>query len=142
MSNLNVEHKIKRHILNELLEGKKCPPTMDTPEQVDAAWDLAHKYVGVFKWLEIIDAIDHFRYSGEKTDLPAESSRCYKCVRVARVLSCGTAVSWLYWSGGGKHGEPDAIEFMTEESGAYEVDFTDKEKVITISFRTYTKKKS
>jgi len=42
-----------------------------------------------------------------------EYSRHYECKPVAKKLD-GRWVCWLYWYGGGKHGEPESIEWIDD----------------------------
>ena len=46
----------------------------------------------------------------------------------------GSWVGWTYWYGGGKYGEPEAIDWMDD---AYDLACTEEEKVVTV--RTFTK---
>ena len=62
----------------------------------------------------IIDATNEFRGSGENTDLKAPSSRHYECNRVARKVDDEKWISWIYWYGGGKHGNPEEIEWVED----------------------------
>ena len=83
---------------------------------------------------EFSDAIseetENFRCSGEDTDFPnREFSRHYDCEEVATVLDNGIAVAWTYWFGGGKHGEPSAIDWM---DGAYFVDFAQETLIANV----------
>jgi len=73
------------------------------------------------------DFLSGFRDSGESTDLDVGgfTSSNYESERVARTLIDGTAISWIYWSGGGKHGVPEDIDWMREEDGATFVTYED-----------------
>ncbi len=112
--------KIKREILAriEARSGDVHPSAM-TPEQVDATWnDLDDDFE---------DAKSEFRSSGTSTNLPCESSRHYSSEAVAAKMLDGTWVGWTYWFGGGKHGEPEAIDWMAD---AYEVECRVVEKPV------------
>ncbi len=80
------------------------------------------------------DYESEFRSSGEKTGLDCDWSRHYESDAVARKLSDGTWVGWTYWHGGGKYGEPGAVEWMKQ---AYDLDVTEKEVLKTV--RTFKK---
>ena len=80
------------------------------------------------------DCESEFRCGGEDTDMPCDYSRHYESKSVACKLSDGTWVGWTYWYGGGKHGEPEAIDWMSD---AYELNVTEEEKTVTV--RTFTK---
>tara|TARA_R110000851_G_scaffold62675_5_gene143568 strand:+ start:270 stop:668 length:399 start_codon:yes stop_codon:yes gene_type:complete len=73
---------------------------------------------------DLNDAMQYeFRGSGEETNLPCDCSRHYESYTMARDLG-DVSVAWTYWYGGGKHGEPDAIEWLDD---AY---FVSCEKVV------------
>lgn len=61
--------------------------------------------------------------------------RYYESKSVARQMSDGSWVGWTYWFGGGKHGDPDAIEWMQD---AYYLDVTETEKLVVV--REFKKK--
>ena len=48
----------------------------------------------------------------------------------------GSWVGWTYWYGGGKHAEPEVMDWMGE---AYPLDCVEEEKMVTV--RTFTKRK-
>ena len=82
----------------------------------------------------IQDATDEFRCSGEPSGIKStQFSRHYECEEVAKVLSDGTAIGWTYWYGGGKHGEPQSIDWIDD---AYFVDVKQETRIVNI----FTKK--
>jgi hypothetical protein len=132
--------KIKREILQEFCKSlrESAHPLQQeekdflakvgnvpiTDENVEDQWnamdyldDALHEYV------------QEFRSSGIKTGLPCESSRHYCSKSVARKLSDGSWVGWTYFYGGGKHGEPESIDWMGE---AYDLDITETEKLVVV----------
>ena len=130
---MNTEQRIKRHILINALTEEQMDNAdgldLSTANGVDAAWELAEIYDGVFSDIEIIDEESEFRCGGQETNLTCKgSSRHYEAEQVAKKLSDGTYVSWTYWSGGGKHGEPDVMGWMDE---AFDVDCEEKEEMVT-----------
>lgn len=130
---MNIEQKIKRHILINALTEEQMDNADDldlsTASGVDAAWELAEEYEGSFSEIEIIDEEADFRCGGQDTNLPCkEYSRHYECEQVAKKLNDGTYVSWTYWSGGGKHGEPESVDWMED---AFEVDCEEKQEMVT-----------
>lgn len=69
---------------------------------------------------------EEFRDSYDaETDLPTEWDRNYESKAVAKQLDDGRWVGYTYWYGGGKHGEPAAIEWIDD---AY---YLDAEEVVT-----------
>lgn len=86
------------------------------------AWDLLEEE-GYADDLNDILQYD-FRDSGEEASLPCRQSRHYESYQMARNLG-DVSVSWTYWYGGGKHGEPSEIEWIED---AY---FVSCEEVVT-----------
>lgn len=79
------------------------------------------------------DARSEIRCSGIETNIRPPSSRHYEAKSVAAQYIDGSWVGWTYWYGGGKHGEPEAIDWMDE---AY--DLNCEEKQVTVTQRTFT----
>lgn len=83
----------------------------------------------------IYDAREDVRTSGTETNIQNNQySRHYECEEVATQMSDGTWVGWTHWHGGGKHGEPSAIDWIEH---AYYLSCEEKE-VLTIQ-RTWAK---
>ena len=80
------------------------------------------------------DATGEIRTTGIETGLPAPHSRHYESESVAAQMPDGSWVGWTYWYGGGKHGEPEAIDWMDE---AYDLKVVEEEKMVTV--RTFTR---
>jgi hypothetical protein len=97
-----------------------------TEEQVEEYWDVS-------EYLE--DAISEVRCSGIETDLPGQYSRHYESEEVAVQCPSGDWVGFTYWHGGGKHGEPEAIDWMEH---AYDLNCVEEEKLVVV--QTFTKK--
>ena len=76
----------------------------------------------------------HLRSAGEGTNLPAPASRHYETEQLAIETPYGW-VSWTYWYGGGKHGNPEEIDWFED---AFFVDVEEKE--VTRIERTFFKK--
>jgi len=70
----------------------------------------------------------------EETDIPSDYSRHYESKSVAMQCHDGKWVGWTYWNGGGKHGEPSAVEWIEY---AYFVSCEEEEKLVII--RTFSK---
>ena len=83
------------------------------------------------------DYLSELRGGEVETGLPCEWSRHYESKSVAAKAPNGQWIGWVYWYGGGKHGEPDAIDWM---SGAYLLDVKEEEKLVVV--RTFTKRSS
>lgn len=80
------------------------------------------------------DVIYEVREGDYETKLPCQSSRHYESKSVAAQAPDGSWVGWTYWYGGGKHGEPEAIDWMDE---AYDLEVTEEEKLVVV--RTFKK---
>lgn len=91
-----------------------------TPDIVDEMYDDTD---------DLYDAINEIRTSGEPTGLDAPYSRHYESDAVAIKAPNGQWVGFTYWHGGGKHGEPEAIEWMEY---AYHVDCKEERKMMTV----------
>lgn len=128
---MNATQKIKREILQEaqkhnpeefdfgdLLTGDLVDRAYEALQDADAHWDFESE----------------FRCGQVETGLPCEWSRHYESKAVSRKLSDGSWVGWTYWYGGGKHGEPEAINWMED---AYDVECREEEQLVVV--RTFTK---
>ena len=76
---------------------------------------------------------DEFREGEFETHLPYPYSRHYECKSVAAQMPDGSYVGWNYWYGGGEHGDPLSINWMSE---AYNLDVVEEEKMVIV--RTFT----
>lgn len=99
-----------------------------TADNIDEVWDEIDDDGS------IQDATNEVRCSGEGTGLPCQWSRHYESEAVAAKMPNGKWVGWTYWYGGGKHGEPEAIDWMED---AYFLNVTEEEKVVVV--RTFAK---
>lgn len=69
-------------------------------------------------------------YWSDENILPARKySRHYDCKEVAYQCTDGTWIGWTYWYGGGKHGEPNAIDWIND---AYFVECVEEEKLVVV----------
>ncbi len=77
--------------------------------------------------------LDEFRWSGEQSFIKStKCSRHYENHEVARVLDINgekIAVGWTYWFGGGKHGEPESIDWLDD---AYFCDYTQETRIVDV----------
>lgn len=83
---------------------------------------------------DLSTAISEIRTSGEYTGLDSPYSRHYESDAVAVQSPNGQWVGFTYWHGGGKHGEPESIDWIEH---AYHLNCKEEEKVVTV--RTFTK---
>lgn len=113
--------KLKREILYILYDKKTIVPD----EDIDRVFDEEYS--------DVRDIMNEIRSGDYETGLGSEYSRHYESKAVAMDMLDGTAVGWTYWYGGGKHGEPESIDWMGE---AYDVDYTEEMQPV----RTWKKK--
>lgn len=85
---------------------------------------------------EYYEVIEEFRCSGESTNLPTDSSSYFECYEAVRKIG-NQWVGWTYWYGGGKHAEPERIEWI---DGAYFVDCVEREVLTTV--KEFTKRRT
>jgi hypothetical protein len=127
---MTAEQRIKSFILSQAIEDgtiKNLNVQEDYSENIDDIFEEQNE-----NW-QLQDLMMEFRESGEQTKIPCDYSRHYESYSVARKLG-DVWVGWTYWFGGGKHAEPEAIDWMNE---AYFLDVTEEQKVVTV----YTYKK-
>jgi hypothetical protein len=124
------EQMLKHAMLLTLLDGVR-PATPITADNVDKFFDDENIED------DIQDAKSEMRGGEVETGLPCPWSRHYESKSVAAKMPDGSWVGWTYWYGGGKHGEPEAIDWMDE---AYFLDCAEEEKVVTV--RTFTRKEA
>lgn len=122
------EYKIKYAILADLFASndKEISTTL-TEEEIEDLWDENYDEVQDIKY--------EFREGQVETNIPCEYCRHYESNSVAAQCPDGTWVGWTYWYGGGKHGEPEAIDWIEH---AYDLDCVEEQKMVTI--QTFSKK--
>ena len=101
-----------------------------TAENIDDKWNELEE----IDEDAIQDGKNEIRCSGTETGLKCEYSRHYESDAVAAQMPDGTWVGWTYWHGGGKHGEPEAMDWMSDSYFLY---CKEEEKVVTV--RTFTR---
>lgn len=115
------EQKIKWAILAKDASWQGQPPPPYPCEDVDERFDALVETER--HW----DAISEVRCGGVETGLKCPLSRHYESNAVAMQMPDGSWVGWTYWYGGGKHGCPDEIEWMSD---AYDVQCKEEEKLV------------
>lgn len=124
---MNAQQKLKHIILALIAVWNDEALPVVTAENIDDLYDEAES-----------DSKQEASYeirSGEvETGLPTQSSRHYECEEVAAQAPDGSWVGWTHWHGGGKHGEPEAIEWMEH---AYDLNVTEVEQMTIV--RTFAK---
>jgi hypothetical protein len=123
------KQKVKYLVLemsSELSELSKLSTPKVDASNIDALYDALD---------DTQDARSEVRGGQVETKLPCPYSRHYESKSVAAPTPFGW-VGWTYWYGGGKHGEPEAIDWMSD---AYDVDVTEETKTVVV--QTFTKAK-
>jgi hypothetical protein len=128
--NYTAPQKLKRAILIKAINDK----TITLSAEVITAENVDELFVEHSADWALQDEINEMRYSGQETGLPERvRSRHYESDEVAAQMDDGSWVGWTFWHGGGKHSEPDAIDWIPH---AYDLDVTEEQKVVTV--RTFT----
>lgn len=124
------EQKIKYLMLAVSARWQKIDPPdylAMTGEDIDEAYDVLVSEDG--HW----DAKSETREGEVETGLPADGGCHYEAKAVAAQLPDRSWVGWTYYYGGGKHSDPESIDWMED---AYDLSCTEEEKVVTV--RTFT----
>jgi hypothetical protein len=95
-----------------MVSGERC----QTAEEIEARYE---ELLGPQHIDQLQQAQEEVRPGTEETELPCEYDRHYESKSVAAQMLDGSWVGWVYWFGGGKHGEPEQVEWISD---AYDVD--------------------
>jgi len=107
-----------------LLEGP-----FDTQEKIDAAFEAIEEH---YLEDEASEAESELRGSyTHETGIQTQYSRYYESKAVARRFG-DKWVGWTYWYGGGKHGEPESVEWIEH---AYFVEAKEETQVVLVFSR-------
>jgi len=136
---MKIENIIRREILLDTLSEKEIDDcdwiNLSNDEGVETAYKKAKEYEDIFSYYEICDAESEFRYSGDEVSikgLEVDGGRHYEAKRVAKKIRDGSYISWVFYYGGGKHAQPEIIDWMREEDGASLVNCVETEKLVTV----------
>jgi len=121
------QQKIKAIVIATIARWHNTPLPAITEDSVDELYDAEDED-------DVYEAKAEIREGEIETGLPCEYSRHYESKSVAARTPDGTWVGWTYWYGGGKHGEPEAIDWIED---AYDLSCVEEEKLVTV--RTFTK---
>jgi hypothetical protein len=128
------EQKIKQTIITNWLNNGNVPDDEDITISAlneETVNDIYDELIG-----DMRDDLEEFREGEVETDIPCDWSRQYETKSVAAKMADGSWVGWTYWYGGGKHGEPESIDWMDR---AYDLEVSEKEMLTIV--RTFTKVK-
>lgn len=122
--------KIKWLILDKTAQWGKNEHPPYPCENVDELFDAL-----IAEGNYYYDAKNEIRYGKVETKLQCDYSRHYESKAVAMQMPDNSWVGWTFWYGGGKHAEPEAMDWIED---AYEVNCTEEQKMMTI--QTFSKK--
>lgn len=124
MNKVSAEWAIRAEILARITDLDRDVLAQFNEEELDDLWDRTCDSNDD----DMYDEMYQFRSDGEETNLPAPSSRHYEADQVACQTPFGW-VSWTYWYGGGKHGNPEEIDWIED---AFYVDCFEEEKLVIV----------
>lgn len=127
------EQKIQHLILIRHEQFGDDPETIEFAKGLDAS-GVDDQFAALSEDYELQDATDEVREGQVETGLPCDWSRHYESKAVAAQYIDGSWVGWTYWYGGGKHGEPEGVDWIEY---AYDLNCVEQERVVT--FREFTK---
>jgi hypothetical protein len=131
------EQKIRWIIIREFyadnISEMPCVTKENVDEEFEALKDKESDSGGSYPY--VCDVVMEVREGEAETGLDTPWTRHYEAKAVAAQAPDGSWVGWTYWYGGGKYGEPQAVEWMDE---SYDLNLHEEEKVVTV--RTFTKK--
>lgn len=127
------EQKIKHLILIRHEEFGDDPETLEFAKGLDAS-GVEDQFTALNENYELQDATEELRQGTVETGVPCDWSRHYESKSVAAQYLDGSWVGWTYWYGGGKHGEPESVDWM---DSAYDLACAEEEKTVTV--RTFSK---
>ena len=120
---MTAEQKVKALILMRYRQWGNTVPEL-TKETIDATWQKLQEMDNVR------DAMNDIRSGSDITGLPDRQwSRNYESDEVGAKLPDGSWVGWTHWHGGGKHGEPEAIDWISD---AYDITCTEEQRLVTV----------
>lgn len=99
------QHYIKKEIIRQYADDKGVEFKLDSPEEIEKVYEELDQND------YICDIAQDFRGGQIETDIIPDWSRYYESKSVAAEID-GKWIGWTYWYGGGKHGQPEAIDWM------------------------------
>jgi hypothetical protein len=130
MGEMTVQQKIKHLILIEAVRLGQVGLDVEVNEG-----NIDEIYMNLMLSGVLQDAEEEVRVGDVDTDIDPGYSRHYESRSVATQMLDGSWVGWTYWYGGGKHGDPGAIEWIED---AYPLNVHEEEKLVVV--RTFTKR--
>ena len=125
---MDAETKLKQYILQH------ADIPVEPDGTIEDVWERAFFGDDTDESDDLRETMINCREGEVETDIPCEWSRHYESKSVAAKMLDGSWVGWTYWYGGGKHGEPEEIDWIED---AYNLSCTEEEKLVLV--RTFTK---
>ena len=129
---LTAEQKVKMLILTRAIDMGYFDYKLSdiTEENLEEVWELGCEDSS------LQDAKSEVREGDRETKIPYDGGRHYEAKSVATYCEWDNSwVGWTYYYGGGKHSEPEAIDWIPY---AYDVDCFSEEKLVVV--HTFSKK--
>lgn len=122
---MKTENKIRKLILAKHAEWNKEfeVSSLETDEEIEKF------FVENNGDCQFQDATEAVREGQVETKIECDWSRHYESKSVASKMDDGSWIGWTYWYGGGKHGEPSAVEWMEH---AYELECKESQQMVTV----------
>lgn len=128
---MSAAQQVKLLILNKRASWRDEQKIEASAENIDEIYDVECDNDDG----DLQDARNEVRCGLVETDIEVSNwSRHYESKSVAAKTPDGRWVGWTYWYGGGKHGEPEAIDWIDD---AYYLDCQEEEKTVIV--RTFSK---
>ena len=118
-------NKIKRRILQEAI----AQGDFECEGSIDNDGDVADAYSDFDGSDACQDYESEFRCGEVETKLKCDFSSHYESKSVAAKMDDGSWVGWTYWYGGGKYGEPNAIEWIKD---VYNLECVETQEMVTV----------
>ena len=126
---MNAQQKVKHLILIAAASMENTELPEINKDTIDDIYDGCEGDEGAVNEDSIQDAMGECREGQIETKLETQYSRHYECEEVAAKYLDGSYIGWTYWHGGGKHGEPEAIDWVSE---AYDLTMTSETKTVEV----------
>ena len=111
MSNLTAQELIYKQMISDAIDSdtsiKEYISQCDEPEQYEDLWgNLKSEFVDCYD-------IEYEMREGLEINLPSKTSSRHYEIDVHAMQVDGIWVAWDYYYGGGKHGEPEAFDWIS-----------------------------
>lgn len=113
------QEKIKQKVVFHLTQK-----LMETPDRIEDAYDELDEDAKQ-------NYLSELREGEYETDIPKEYCRYYETKSMAIEALDGSWVGFTYYFGGGKHSNPEEIEWMED---AYDLNMVAKEEVVVVKY--------